>query len=450
MLSPDYILSKFKDPVPRYTSYPTAPHFKPELGGTLIERLHSSIKEQERISVYVHVPFCDRLCWFCGCHTKHTLKYDPVEAYVSTLTQEIKLVSRRIGFAPLLGQVHFGGGSPSMLSAEDLSRLRIAFEGAFVIDSDTEISVEIDPSDGLNDTLLGLQQLGMTRASIGVQDFDPEVQTAINRPQTFEQTKSVVDDLRSVGIHSLNIDALYGLPLQDEVKIAKTMEQIVSLAPDRVALFGYAHVPWMKKHQQMIKDEDLPGQQARFDQAELAAKMLIAAGYQKIGIDHFALPTDTLAIAANQKNMRRNFQGYTTDNCEILLPFGASSIGRFQDGYVQNIVPTGQYQAAIEKGELPAAKGMSLSLDDKIRAHIIERLMCDFEIRFNDLSKRFECAQPYIDELKSVASAEEDGLCEADGIKFTIPNNARPYTRIVAARFDAYLNKSGARYSKAV
>lgn len=451
MIDPTHIFSKYPKSVPRYTSYPTAPHFKAGLGAELMEKLLDNLSPETRLSVYAHIPFCDRLCWFCACNTKHTQKYAPVASYVNSLIEEIALVHGKLSFKPILGHLHFGGGSPSLLNAADFTRLRDALAGAFTIDGQTEISIEIDPSDVTEDTLVGLRVLGLTRASIGVQDFDPAVQKAINRPQTFEQTRDVIEALRATGIRSLNIDALYGLPLQDLDKIAHTMEKVVELRPDRVALFGYAHVPWMKKHQKMINDADLPNMLDRFAQAALAADIFQAAGYERIGIDHFALPSDPLAVAARTGTLHRNFQGYTTDRCVTLLGLGGSSIGQFGGGYIQNIVPTGQYQEAIGRGELPALKGVFLRRDDVIRGHIIERLMCDFAFSFSELRERFGTdASPYIEEAKNIALAEDDGLCRVEAECFIVPADARPYARIVAARFDAYLAQANARYSAAI
>jgi oxygen-independent coproporphyrinogen-3 oxidase len=446
-----HILEKFAQPVPRYTSYPTAPHFKADTGPALMRQLLAGLDDETPVSVYAHIPFCDKLCWFCGCHTKHTTKHDPITSYIGSLEQEIALLAERTDAAAPIGQLHLGGGSPSLLTPEDCQRLRIALEGAFVFTPDSEISVEIDPSDVTPDTLKAMKIIGLTRASIGVQDFDETVQRAINRPQSFELTREVAAALREAGIHSLNIDALYGLPLQTRDRLARTIDKVISIGPDRVALFGYAHVPWMKKHQQMIREDDLPGALERFEQAELAARMLEDAGYLKIGIDHFARPDDKLAIAARTGHLRRNFQGYVTDRCSTLIGLGASSIGRFDGGYIQNIVPTGQYQTAVANGLLPAAKGFAMSRDDEIRGWMIERLMCDFKLSFQALEDRFgAAASPYVAEAIRVAANECDGLCAANSEEFSIPEDARPFARIVAARFDAYLNDSGARYSRAV
>ena len=445
------LLSERGGAVPRYTSYPTAPHFAASAGPAVMDDLLAAIRPGEPVSIYLHVPFCDRLCWFCGCNTKHTLKYEPVAAYVGTVVSEIALLSARLGFRPKAGQIHLGGGSPSILRAVDMVRLGDALRGAFAIDDATEISVEIDPSDVTDDTLEGLSGLGVTRISVGVQDFDPRVQEAINRPQTFEQTRDVIEAVRGAGVRSVNIDALYGLPLQTTERLERTIGQVLALSPDRVALFGYAHVPWVKKHQKMIRDEDLPGMEERFVQAQTAETLLLGAGYDKIGIDHFALPGDTLAQAARNGHLRRNFQGYTTDDCPVLVPLGASSIGAFSGGYVQNEVATGQYVEAIAAGRLPASRGYAMTGDDRIRAFMIERLMCDFRISFEALEMRFgAAADPYINDAVAIADADLDGLCGADIDGFFVPDDARAFTRLVASRFDAYLPQSDFRYSKAV
>ncbi len=450
-LVPEEILAKYGSAVPRYTSYPTAPHFSEGAGRPILETALAGLTGEDRISVYIHIPFCDRLCWFCGCHTRHTLKYSPVEAYISTLLDEIELVGQGLQAKPVLGQLHLGGGSPSMVHSADFERISQVLRKNFAFAPDSEISVEIDPSDVNEDTLEGLQKLGMTRASIGVQDFDPQVQAAINRPQTFEQTRDVVTALRELGVQSLNIDALYGLPLQTAERLDQTIDKVVSLSPDRVALFGYAHIPWIKKHQRLINDADLPDTSERFFQEREASEQLAGAGYLEIGIDHFALPDDQLAEASRTGTLRRNFQGYTTDNCKILLGLGASSIGKTDAGYVQNIVPTGQYTTCVKSGELPANRGLVLTEDDKIRAHIIERLMCDFHFSFADLDNRFgKSSSAYIDQAKKLAASNTDDLCGADEDLFYVKQAARPFTRIVASQFDAYLPQSQFRYSKAV
>ncbi|MFZ2099032.1 MAG: oxygen-independent coproporphyrinogen III oxidase [Oricola sp.] len=451
MIDAAKILASHRGAVPRYTSYPTAPHFSDQAGLEIARSRLRKLPAGEAVSLYLHIPFCDRLCWFCGCHTKHTLKYAPVESYVGALITEMATVRETVGRRVRLANLHLGGGSPSMLRQPEFERLAQALRENFELDADTEISVEIDPSDVTPETLRGLVTLGVTRASVGVQDFDEAVQQAINRPQTFEQTRDVIAALRETGIHSLNIDALYGLPLQTEERLMATIDKVLTLAPDRIALFGYAHVPWLKKHQTLIRDEDLPGTMDRFRHAGLAADRIADAGYMRIGIDHFAKPGDSMAIAAREGRLYRNFQGYTTDACRTLIGLGASSISSYGDAYVQNIVPTSQYENTVRDGNLSAARGIQLTLDDRIRADMIERLMCDFAISFDAMEEKFGySARPYVAEAKLAAAGDRQGLSEADDKGFRIREEARPFTRIVASWFDAYLNESSVRYSKAV
>ena len=338
-----------------------------------------------------------------------------------------------------------------MLKGEELSMLKEKLDLAFEFLPTTEISIEIDPSD-VNPTIIsGLVEFGTTRASIGVQDFHPEVQAAINRPQSYEITSDVIQQLRQTGINSINIDALYGLPLQTEDRLLKTIHQCISLQPDRMALFGYAHVPWLKKHQKLIKSEDLPGTLDRFLHAKTAGVALENAGYQSIGIDHFAKADDSLALAARKGNLKRNFQGYTTDHHDTMFGFGASSIGRFEDGYVQNTVSTHQYESEIKSGMLAKAKGYRLTNEDHLNGLIIERLMCDFMVDFDDLAN---FSQPQVENCISLAkrfvAGDQFELCFMDGAKLVISDEAKPFARIIASQFDAYYQPEQFQYSKAV
>lgn len=451
MFDPRAILDHYQKPVPRYTSYPTAPQFKEGVGANLFAAALPNLNPSDRVSAYLHIPFCDRLCWFCGCHTKHTLKYAPITKYIRSLIQEIRLFAGKVGFKPRLGALHLGGGSPSLLKRDDLIALRQALDETFVIDQHTEISIEIDPSDVDAGTIAALVEFGLTRASVGVQDFHEDVQNAINRPQSFEITRDVIFQLRDAGVRSINVDALYGLPLQSEARLLQTIEQSISLTPDRMALFGYAHVPWLKKHQNQIKTEDLAGPFERYQHAQSASLELEKAGYQAIGIDHFALPEDSLALAARSHQLHRNFQGYTTDNHHTMIGFGASSIGRFADGYVQNTVPTAQYQAQIAMGELPKNKGLQLTLEDQLRGKIIELLMCDFEIDFNTLQEfPSHMIDLCIQQARLLAMQDEFDLCQMSGTLLEIRPQAKAFTRIIAAHFDAFYSPEQFQYSTAV
>ena len=445
------LLAKYSGAVPRYTSYPTAPHFHEDIDCGKYAQWLQAITGTERISLYVHVPYCDRLCWFCACHTKHTLKYEPIAIYLESLKKEIAAVGALVSRDAAVTAVHFGGGSPTMVRPDDLIDLMAALRSAFRFADDVEISVEMDPNDLDEPRYDALAAIGMTRASLGVQDFHPEVQKAINRIQTFEQTKSVVEAVRARGVHSVNCDILYGLPHQTETTVAGTVKDILSLAPDRIALFGYAHVPWMKKHQTMIKEEVLPGLEERFAQMSLAASMLVSAGYEPVGIDHFALPSDRMVIAARDGRLRRNFQGYTDDAAEALIGLGASSIGQLPQGYVQNMPATGEYQRMADAGGLTAVRGIAVSDDDRLRRRVIEEIMCRFTVSFPELRSEFgNTVDDIVAEARAFAQSNQDRICLIEDDRFVITEAGRPFARTIAAVFDSYLSNGKGRHSIAV
>lgn len=445
------LTGKYSAPVPRYTSYPTAPHFGSHITNDAYSQWLQALGEGDKLSLYVHVPYCDRLCWFCACHTKHTLRYEPVAEYLEALTREVLAVSKLVSPKAMVTALHFGGGSPTLMKPEDIRRIGALFRSAFNFATDAEISVEMDPNDMDEARYDALADIGMTRASLGVQDFQAEVQRAINRIQTFEQTKSVVDAVRARGVHSVNCDLLYGLPHQTLDTLAATVNQILTLDPDRIALFGYAHVPWMKKHQTMIKEEVLPDVDQRFDQSRMAAAMLIEAGYQQIGIDHFAKPGDSMAVAEREGRLRRNFQGYTDDAAETLIGFGASSIGQFRQGFVQNQTATGEYQRMTQTDGLTVVRGLAFSEEDRLRGYAIEKIMCDFAFSFADLKSRFgAAADEVIAEAKLFVGQNTDGLAEIVDGRFRLTETGRLFARTVASQFDAYLGNGKGRHSIAV
>lgn len=435
--------------VPRYTSYPTAPHFHAGVDAATTEGWLDAVPEGESVSLYLHVPFCDRLCWFCACHTKQTLRYEPVAAYLGSLIAEMRLVGRRLGRARPVAAIHLGGGSPTMLKPDDLRRLRRALDAAFAIRPDAALSVEIDPNDMDEDRLDALAAIGLTRASLGVQDFDPRVQAAINRAQSFETTARVVEGLRRRGVGAINLDLLYGLPHQTAATLEATLERALSLAPARIALFGYAHVPWFKKNQTMIDAAALPGPAERLEQAAMAAGRIVAAGYRPVGIDHFALPGDGLDRAAREGRLRRNFQGYADEACDTLIGLGASSVSRYRQGYAQNAAATGDYRRRVADGRLATVRGIALTGDDRLRGWIIERLMCDFAFSAGEARRLFgPAADAVLAEAALLAQAGR-GLSR-DGDRFVVDAADRPLVRTIAARFDAYLASGRGRHSAAV
>jgi oxygen-independent coproporphyrinogen-3 oxidase len=444
-------LAQHSAPVPRYTSYPTAPHFHSGIDAQSYGSWLAAVDPAAVLSLYLHVPFCDRLCWFCGCHTKQVRRYEPIAAYVKALHAEIELVASHLGERRKVGAIHFGGGSPSMLAAEDIRQLRSTLDAHFLLEPSCEISLEVDPNDVTEAGLDAWTAFGVNRVSFGVQDFDETVQRAINRLQSFEQTKVALDGFRIRGVSSANLDVLYGLPHQTAATLARTIEQVIELSPDRIALFGYAHVPWMKKHQRLIDENALPDAAARLAQAQLGYEMLTAAGYISVGIDHFARPGDGLAAKAEANQVRRNFQGYTTDDAEVLIGLGASAIGRLPSGYIQNVVATADYSRAVLSGELATARGIKLTDDDRLRGKVIESLMCNFGFSLPDLRSSFGGPAEQIRDLADhVRQGDAEGFTEFDGERFVVTERGRPFVRSIAARFDAYYGGGNARHSLAV
>ncbi|CDX30592.1 Oxygen-independent coproporphyrinogen-III oxidase [Mesorhizobium plurifarium] len=445
------LAARLGENVPRYTSYPSTPHFHRGIDAVVYRGWLEALEGGGEISLYLHIPYCDRLCWFCACHTKHTRRYAPVASYLRSLHAEIVTVGSLVSGKGRVRAVHFGGGSPTMLKPQHLVTLGTALRDNFDFLQDAKISVEIDPNDMDGARLDALAEIGMTRASVGVQDFNPKVQRAINREQSFLQTKAVVDGVRSRGVESVNLDLLYGLPHQTSESVRSTIAQALTLEPDRIALFGYAHVPWFKKHQTMIDEAWLPGATERFAQSQLAARAIEDKGYESIGLDHFARPGDTLAIAARAGALHRNFQGYTEDRCETLIGLGPSSIGRFRQGYVQNMPSTGEYRSMVEEGKLACVRGVAFSDDDRVRGWIIERLMCDFAFSAIDLVERFgKAGQKLLRQASSIALKDPARLLELQGDKFVVPPENRPFVRSIAVKFDKYFESETARHSAAV
>lgn len=430
--------------VPRYTSYPTSPNFSPDVGKTTLQRWIKQIPAGGEISLYVHVPFCRRLCWFCACRTQGTSSDAPVRAYLETLKSEVRILRDHLPKGVTLERLHWGGGTPTLLGPDMMTELADTLYSLAPLAENGEFSVEIDPNEIDGPRLDALAAAGMNRASIGVQDFDPEIQKTIGREQSYEVTENAIREIRARGIASLNADILYGLPFQTPEKIAQSVQKLLSLAPDRVALYGYAHVPWMAKRQTLIPEDALPSPQQRLGLFNVARDLFAAGGYNSIGIDHFALPSDGLSTAQKAGRLRRNFQGYTEDTSNVLLGLGASSISRFPEGYAQNASATSLYTAAIRAGELSAKRGHVFDHEDRLRGRLIEVLMCDFAVDAASIAAEFGITiddvrakiQPVWQEFKDVTTFTGD--------VFEIPLAARPLTRVIARAFDAYaLSKTG-------
>lgn len=437
--------------VPRYTSYPTAPHFRRPFAADEYRDWLSRLDPAEPISIYLHVPFCRRMCWYCGCNMKLAARYGPLETYVADLRAEIALIAGLLPARMRISHLHWGGGTPTALSPEDLGILMSDLRDKFDFDADAELAIESDPRTLTPAMTETIGRLGFTRASFGVQEFDPRVQTAINRVQPPEMVAECVAGLRAAGVAGINFDLIYGLPYQTTETLLATIEACGPMRPDRIALFGYAHVPWMAKNQRMIPEEALPDAAARADQVDRAAQALAQAGYETIGLDHFALPDDSLSQAARAGRLRRNFQGYTTDAAQCLLGLGATSIGRTPHGYVQNIAETGAWAHAVRQGRLPVAKGLSLSNDDRLRAEVIERIMCDGAVDPVDIGAKHGMGSDWCeDELARLQVLARDGLVSRRGTTISLTTEGLKLRRVVASVFDAYLGASEARHSVAV
>jgi oxygen-independent coproporphyrinogen-3 oxidase len=440
-----------QDRLPRYTSYPTAPHFSPTIGELEYRSWLRSIPPRQLASVYLHVPFCRSMCWYCGCHTSVTKHDDPIAVYAGGLRKEADLVAESIGERLPISRVHFGGGTPTIMTPETFVDLVGALRYSFFVLPDAEIAVEIDPRTLTEPMIEALGYCGVNRASLGVQSFDPAVQRAINRRQSFEQTAASVERLRRAGVDRLNFDLLYGLPLQTVESCLDTVARCVELHPDRFSVFGYAHVPSFKKHQRKIIEDNLPDSIERHLQSETIAKALLDAGYIRIGLDHFALPDDKLAVARQEGKLRRNFQGYTDDSAETLIGLGASAIGRMPQGFVQNAVPTRDYLAAIAEDRLATAKGYKFTRDDRFRADIIERIMCDLAVDLPQIAKFHGCdpASAIVDQSRMKGLIADGAVAMFDD-RLSINNGAEFLVRSVASTFDAHLAQSVVTHSRAV
>jgi len=444
--------------VPRYTSYPTAPHFHDGIDGKTYAAWLGEQEPSEPLSLYLHVPFCREICHYCGCHTKATRKDAPLIAYTDILLKEIDLVADALGGARPVSHIHWGGGTPSLLPRQCLEDIAARLQRHFNLTEDAEHAIELDPRFVSKELAKTLKRISITRTSLGVQDFDPVVQKAIGRPQSFEVVSKAVAHLRAEGLEALNFDLMYGLPHQSEETILDTINKTLDLTPSRIALFGYAHVPWMKKHQRLIDEDSLPDAATRIALADLARDALVASGYVQIGLDHFALPKDSMAIALKAGTLRRNFQGYTTDTSRSLIGFGVSSIGCVPQGYIQNASDVGAWTRSVEAGELPIVKGFALTDDDRARAEIIESLMTDHMV--DAIAVGTKHGAPIDDLGCSIHALDEyarDGLVVVDGGKVQVTETGKPYVRLVASAFDSYFGKAAnapgqapARHSMAV
>jgi oxygen-independent coproporphyrinogen-3 oxidase len=438
-MSPD-LVRRLSAPVPRYTSYPTAAKFTPEVGPAEFQAGLRRLDAGAVLSLYAHIPFCSDLCWYCGCSTKAVRSRAPISEYLAAMKREMTSVAGLLR-TQAVSHIHWGGGSPNILSAGEILDLSDAFHQLFEVRPSAEFAVEIDPRSFSEDHAAAFAAAGVTRVSVGVQDFDAAVQKAINRRQSFETTQRSIDAVRAAGIGAINVDLVYGLPHQTRDSVERTIEQVIRLAPDRVALFGYAHLPSRAKHQLLIDETTLPSVVERFAQSQRARRLLKSAGYVPIGLDHFSRPDDPLATGA----VRRNFQGYTTDTAEALIGLGASAISKLPDGFFQNAVSRHEYLRRIAESGFATARGVILSDEDRVRAFVIEKIMCDLEFSRSALREKFgESAAGVIHEADELLTCDQDGLIEKTPDGFRLTPRGEPFMRTIAACFDSYADAAHA------
>lgn len=459
--TPDFdLLRKYDLPGPRYTSYPTAPQFRETdaaATAALLETLATESRDAAKpASLYFHLPFCEQRCWFCGCTTVITRSHGLADPYLDALERELDLLAPSINRAQPVTQLHFGGGSPTFLAPSSIRRLGDIIHSRHTFAPDAEISVEIDPRRLTPAQARAYADLGCRRASLGVQDTDPRVQVAIHRVQPLAQTREAIATLREAGYTSLGIDLIYGLPYQTEETFARTLDEVIALSPDRLAVFSYAHVPWIKPAQKILeRDQALPSPETKLRLFLLALRKLVAAGYVHIGMDHFAKPGDELAVALRAGTLQRNFQGYSTRAGASIHAFGMSSISQTETTYRQNTKELATYYAALAGGRLPIERGLLLTPEDQRRRTIIMRLMCDRRLDYAALSAALglDFAKTYAAEIASLSDLVADGLLAPSATGHEVTPLGALLIRVIAMRFDAHLARpdaAPARYSRTV
>ncbi|MBY5934144.1 oxygen-independent coproporphyrinogen III oxidase [Tateyamaria omphalii] len=417
--------------VPRFTSYPPANWFSEKVDAECVHTWQSTAPKDAKISLYVHIPFCRRLCWFCACRTQGTRSEAPLAPYVERVLTEARQMRNGFSNGVQTRRLHLGGGTPTILPAPVLDHLLTGLHDIWDFSALDEFSVEVDPTDVGPKRLAMLKQHGLSRASLGIQDFDPQVQQAIGREQSRDLTASVVDQLRALNVNALNFDLLYGLPYQTEQTLTATLESALEMEPGRIALFGYAHVPWMSKRQSLIPSDALPAPEKRLALFDLARRTLLGSGYVQIGIDHFARPDDALAQAFFNKRLTRSFQGYTDDTAPYLVGLGASAISTYPQGFAQNIPVTGKYAAQVEANEPALWRGYVLTESDHLRADIVEQLMC-YHAATLSLSQRAD--QTILSNIQHIVDRFGDAV-SWDGKTLTITRWAHPLVRMIAGTF---------------
>jgi oxygen-independent coproporphyrinogen-3 oxidase len=430
---------------PRYTSYPTAPHFSSSVNADVVTGWLGELDQTDSVSLYLHVPYCRQLCWYCGCNTYAARRDEPVLDYVDVLLREIDLVGA-LARKRRVVEMHWGGGTPNILEASQFANIVDHVARVFDTSGLAHHAIELDPRYVDAEKAGAYALAGVNRVSLGVQDLNEQVQQAIGRVQPLAVVRQTVDTLRAAGIAGINFDLMYGLPHQGIAEIERSIELSVAMRPNRIALFGYAHVPWFKKRQRLIPEAALPGTELRFEQAEAARLKLERLGYVAIGLDHFALPEDDLAQASKLGSLRRSFQGYVIEQAPALVGLGPSAISTLPQGYAQNYPEPGAWAQAVSGGELPIIRGHQLSEEDRARRRLIESIMCEFEGDLSPIGGVRACAS----EIANLAPMIKEGLVILHGNHIALSETARPLCRVVGAAFDSYAARAQARHSKAV
>lgn len=443
---------KYNKQVPRYTSYPAAPNFSPKIDAKIYESWLKNLAANESISLYFHIPFCQQMCWYCGCFTKISKRYAPIENYANFLLREIKMVAEILGSKRSVKHIHFGGGSPTILLPETFAQIMKVVRQNFIIEPYAEIAIEVDPRSINEEKIATYAKEKVNRVSIGVQDFNLEVQQAINREQSFEMVYDAVKLFRKYGIDNINLDLIYGLPKQDIEGMKRNIDFALLLKPKRIALFSYAHVPWMKKHMRLIDESQMPSDLDKLKIYHEVAQKLKNAGFVAIGLDHFASIDDELSRLFFSKNLKRNFQGYSSDNAGNIIGFGASSIGYLRHkGYVQNVAQIEEYEKKIKANELPIARGYEFQNDDILRKKLIDHLMCYMGIDLDEFCAQHDLPKDFFaEEISKLAILQQDGLISLENNLIAIDANAGQIVRVVSSFFDKYFCDSGvgAKHSK--
>lgn len=449
------LVRKYNVAGPRYTSYPPATRFTDTISW---EQLGDKIAENNRtardLSIYFHIPFCETLCWFCGCTTVITLNHDKGRDYIDYLGREVARMAAQLNPARKVVQLHFGGGSPTFLRPDEIRRLGEIIHRHFTFASDLEASVEVDPRRLTREHMVALREIGFNRASMGVQDFNPQVQQAIHRIQPREMTQQAMDWMRELGYGSINLDLIYGLPHQTPASFNETLDTVLTMKPDRLAVFSYAHVPWIKPSQKILEQKVLPTPESKLEVLKLVIERLTAdEQYVYIGMDHFAKPNDELAVAQRHKQLQRNFQGYSTRAGSDIYAFGMSGVSQVPDAYWQNEKELPKYQAAVDAGRVPLHKAYFVTPDDKIRRETIMRVMCDLSLDYAALSQKLGISfeQHFAGELTALAPFEADGLVRRTPGGVEVTDAGRLFIRNIAMCFDNSLAPAGERrHSKTI